>query len=572
MPDEPTLYEIRIVLEHARPPVWRRVRVDPDQTLGFLHAVIQRAVGWHDGHMHAFERGPARDPEFFRPRGPGFGEWSDDTDEEEVTLRELCPRVKDTLRYEYDFGDAWRHRVTVSKEVPGGQLTPVCLSGKGACPPEDCGGVWGYADLQEALGDPDHPEHEEMVEWHGPGGIDPEAFSLAEANRRLGGLQEEPGGAAGGGGPSGRGRPGRRPGGGPGGLGGPVEAGLEWEGFLVQAGPAEMLAGAPPEAQALIAAAPTEALPPLWCAGFRESGAPRGFVGLCVSPDLDAVLDRCEEGVLALRDGFDQPPALPERLLVGDRRMLDRFPRLAASGVPVEYAESLADAPGLAAEAGAAVMSGRASLVGGEDEEAFLDAPPMIEGHGVRDDGLRAFHAAAATFATGEPWRWFPPDAFLEVLEPKPPQGMKLFAVHRGEGGSFAVNFVKSLAQARAVVVAEPTDAQLTGHLADGLWSFDLSPLDRALPVDVEEAQRLGLDPIRVGGVGFLPTLALLRADGIQRASRKRLGFVTALLHAVAIQSRGVVSEPTRQHVPLEVDNVPGVPGGRFAFRPREFG
>ena len=65
-----------------------------------------------------------------------------------------------------------------------GQRYPVCLTGKRACPPEDCGGVWGYASFLEALHDPEHPEHEEMLEWIG-GAFDPEVFDLDEVNVAL---------------------------------------------------------------------------------------------------------------------------------------------------------------------------------------------------------------------------------------------------------------------------------------------------------------------------------------------------------------------------------------------------
>ena len=61
---------------------------------------------------------------------------------------------------------------------------PCCTAGKRACPPEDCGGVWGYADFLDAIGDPEHPEHEEMLDWLG-GEFDPEQFDLAEVNRRF---------------------------------------------------------------------------------------------------------------------------------------------------------------------------------------------------------------------------------------------------------------------------------------------------------------------------------------------------------------------------------------------------
>ncbi len=61
---------------------------------------------------------------------------------------------------------------------------PVCLTGKQACPPEDCGGVWGYAEFLEAIQQPDHPEHESILECVS-GVFEPDAFILSEVNQRL---------------------------------------------------------------------------------------------------------------------------------------------------------------------------------------------------------------------------------------------------------------------------------------------------------------------------------------------------------------------------------------------------
>jgi hypothetical protein len=93
---------------------------------------------------------------------------------------------KDKCLYEYDFGDSWEHEVLVEKILPReqGKRYPVCLTGKRACPPEDCGGIWGYAEFLEAINDPQHPEHEEMREWVG-GEFDAEAFDPDEVNREL---------------------------------------------------------------------------------------------------------------------------------------------------------------------------------------------------------------------------------------------------------------------------------------------------------------------------------------------------------------------------------------------------
>lgn len=90
------------------------------------------------------------------------------------------------LRYEYDFGDGWEHELLLEKILPAEADVhyPRCLKGKRACPPEDCGGVWGYADLLEAMVDESHPEREMYLEWLG-GGLDPEAFDLTEINEIL---------------------------------------------------------------------------------------------------------------------------------------------------------------------------------------------------------------------------------------------------------------------------------------------------------------------------------------------------------------------------------------------------
>jgi hypothetical protein len=86
-----------------------------------------------------------------------------------------------SFTYTYDFGDYWRHKVTVEKVVPPTtDLTvPTCIDGRRAGPPEDCGGPWGYGELLEILADPTHPEHAERTEWvagWGRGEFDPDRF------------------------------------------------------------------------------------------------------------------------------------------------------------------------------------------------------------------------------------------------------------------------------------------------------------------------------------------------------------------------------------------------------------
>ncbi len=84
--------------------------------------------------------------------------------------------------YDYDFGDSWRHEISVEGIHPlrQGETYPRCVASERACPPEDCGGVWGYANFLAAISDPSHPEHEELIEWVG-GFFDPDHFDRTYA-------------------------------------------------------------------------------------------------------------------------------------------------------------------------------------------------------------------------------------------------------------------------------------------------------------------------------------------------------------------------------------------------------
>jgi hypothetical protein len=102
--------------------------------------------------------------------------------ENQHTLERLL-RVKDRFTYRYDFGDDWNHEIVVEKITPGEPAAPSVIAGARACPPEDCGGIWGYADLVAALADRTHERHAELAEW-APGWT-PERFDLAAADKRV---------------------------------------------------------------------------------------------------------------------------------------------------------------------------------------------------------------------------------------------------------------------------------------------------------------------------------------------------------------------------------------------------
>ncbi len=174
-------YQLKITLLDTAPPVWRRVIVPGGWHLGRVHAVIQGAMGWQFAHLHAFERDGQR---WGEPSG-----WDDSSvhREQVARLAEVVPNVGDELIYTYDFGDGWAHALLVEQIVPT-QRGATCTGGSGACPPEDCGGPWGYHHLLEVAADPAHPEHAERLEWLG-GPWDAEAFDLSvtdAAVRRLG--------------------------------------------------------------------------------------------------------------------------------------------------------------------------------------------------------------------------------------------------------------------------------------------------------------------------------------------------------------------------------------------------
>ncbi len=175
-----TIYQIKITLEYIRPPIWRRVQVPGTILLPKLHRLIQAAMGWEDAHLHAFCVG---DITYALP-DPELNNWMQD--ERRIHLSQIAPVEKSKFRYDYDFGDGWHHLVVVEKILPAepGKNYPVCIAGKRACPPEDCGGPWGYFEFVEAVFNPEHEQHKELLEWVG-GEFDPEAFDLAEINARL---------------------------------------------------------------------------------------------------------------------------------------------------------------------------------------------------------------------------------------------------------------------------------------------------------------------------------------------------------------------------------------------------
>jgi hypothetical protein len=177
-PSNSPIYQLKITIADTTPPVWRRVLVHGDISLDRLHDLIQAALGWWNHHLHEFEFDEAR---FGVPDGD---DWEPPEDERRARLDSLS-KEGSTFRYTYDFGDDWGHDVVVEKVLPAdpSARVPACVDGGRACPPEDCGGPWGYQELLTILADPAHPEHDERRGWFGA--IDPDAFDPTDFDANL---------------------------------------------------------------------------------------------------------------------------------------------------------------------------------------------------------------------------------------------------------------------------------------------------------------------------------------------------------------------------------------------------
>ena len=177
----PQVFELTVTLDGVEPAIWRRLLVPANLTLPRVHRLLNEVMGWTNSHLHAFEVEGRR----FEDPTLSDGCRKEVDDERRVRLSQLVVPGQ-SLRYEYDFGDGWTHTVEVEdiREADPLIQLPACVAGARACPPEDCGGPLGYADLLEALQDERHPEHETLTRWVG-GTFDAEGFDLNRTNAAL---------------------------------------------------------------------------------------------------------------------------------------------------------------------------------------------------------------------------------------------------------------------------------------------------------------------------------------------------------------------------------------------------
>lgn len=180
----PVIYQFKISLKNISPLIWRRVEINPEETLYMLHHVIQITMGWDNYHLYEFSVGNTR-----------FGNQDllDDHsvfEDKEVVLKNLFTREGQTLDYLYDFGDSWRHIVKLEKIKHLGESgVPKCTGGKNCAPPEDCGGVPGFYEFLRIMSLKKGPDYREWKKWYG-GDFDPEYINLQEINKTLSNMDE----------------------------------------------------------------------------------------------------------------------------------------------------------------------------------------------------------------------------------------------------------------------------------------------------------------------------------------------------------------------------------------------
>ncbi|HVB02494.1 MAG TPA: plasmid pRiA4b ORF-3 family protein [Chitinophagaceae bacterium] len=149
----------------SKPPVWRKLIVPDNFSFMKFHQVIQDAFGWYNCHLFEFSpTGYGSYPVIGIPE-PGPDRIAGMQDARKIKLSAIFREPGQCFTYTYDYGDDWVHKITLEKITDEKRIKASLLAGTGACPPEDCGGSGGYAELRSILADPKHPGYQEMKEW-----------------------------------------------------------------------------------------------------------------------------------------------------------------------------------------------------------------------------------------------------------------------------------------------------------------------------------------------------------------------------------------------------------------------
>ena len=173
------IFELKIALKGSKPPIWRKVLVSSNLPLLDLSYIIMTTMGWTHSHLHGFYHGKR----FID--GPNYETGLCEYDG--ITIDMLLKKLKDKITFLYDFGDDWKHAITLVKihDMDKSKVLPICISGKRACPPEDCGGIHRYSYWLSVLKDPTHEEYEEAADWFDVDNFDSEKFDIDYVNKAL---------------------------------------------------------------------------------------------------------------------------------------------------------------------------------------------------------------------------------------------------------------------------------------------------------------------------------------------------------------------------------------------------
>ncbi len=181
----PKIYLLKITLLQSTPPIFRRLLVPSNFLLSNLHKIIQTAMGWTNSHLHQFIK---NDKNYTERMGMDYlWDEEDNVDYLTIEISDLLEKEMDSIIYEYDFGDGWEHEVLLEEILERDQniIYPICVDGAMNCPPDDCGGIFGFYEMLKILKQPKHEEYKSYLMWLG-GKYDPEKFDLKKVNKMLG--------------------------------------------------------------------------------------------------------------------------------------------------------------------------------------------------------------------------------------------------------------------------------------------------------------------------------------------------------------------------------------------------
>jgi hypothetical protein len=170
--------QFKITLQDIEPPIWRRIIVPGNYTFWDFHVAIQDSMGWTDSHLHSFKLTP-NSKSFIGIPSPDGDDFVKVKAGWEIKLKDIFNKKGKKILYEYDFGDGWEHEIAFEKEIEKEIKKPLCLEGAQACPPEDCGGSWGYEHFCELMRKKKGNKYKEMKEWYG-GDFNPNEFNIED--------------------------------------------------------------------------------------------------------------------------------------------------------------------------------------------------------------------------------------------------------------------------------------------------------------------------------------------------------------------------------------------------------